>query len=407
MAVATMSDLTYIGRQSIYDANDDVFGYELLYRNSEQNWADITDDNHATAELLSNVFTSIGLDTLVGNKRAFVNMPREFLLGNYPLPEIKQQLVIEILEHVQPDADVLAALKKLKQQGYTLALDDYVFEQHLEPFLEIADIIKIDIMASGMDGMAERVVELQAYNVELLAEKVETAEEAQVCRDLGFKYFQGYYFSRPKIVSGKKITGNQLATMQLMSELNRADVTTEELAALIQQDIAISYKLLRYVNSAMYSFNREIESIRDAIVVLGMKALVKLVNMVAIGSMGEINDEAYRTAMFRARMCEAMAQEAGHKTDAPTYFLVGLFSNLDALLGVPMPDVLDMLPLADEIKQALLDHTGGYGETLATVIAYEQDDFDNLDSGELDPQQIVDCYIKAIAWADGVSDLVA
>jgi len=402
-----VSDLTYVGRQSIFDADDAVFGYELLYRNSEQNWAEISDDNHATAELLSNVFTSIGLDSLVGNKRAFVNMPREFLLGNYPLPEIKQQLVIEILEHVQPDADVLAALRNLKQQGYTLALDDYVFEQHMEPFLEVADIIKIDVMASGMDDMAERVTGLQRYNVELLAEKVETAAEMQTCRDLGFKYFQGYYFSRPKIISGKKITGNQLVTMQLLSTLNSVNVNTDELVELIQQDIAISYKLLRYVNSAMYTFNREIESIRDAIVVLGMTALVKLVNMVAINSMGELNDEAYRTAMFRARMCETMAEEAGHKADASTYFLVGLFSNLDALLGVPMAEVMNRLPLADGIKQALLDHTGHYGEILATVKAYEQDDFENLHSNELEPQQIVDCYIKAIVWADGISDLVA
>ena len=402
-----MSDLTYVGRQPIYAVDDTVFAYELLYRNSEQNWADIDDDNHATAELLSNVFTSIGLDTLVGDKRAFINTPREFLLGEYPLPEIKQQVVIEILEHVQPDADVLAALQKLKNQGYTLALDDYVFEQHLEPFLELADIIKIDIMASGIDNLADRVSGLDRYDVELLAEKVETEEEVQTCRDLGFKYFQGYYFAKPKVVSGKKITGNQLATMQLLTELNRADVTTEELAALIQQDIAISYKLLRYVNSAMYNFNREIESIRDAIVVLGMTALVKLVNMVAIGSMGTVKGDDYRSAMFRARMCETLAIKTGQKKEAPSYFLVGLFSSLDRLLGVPMDEVLGMLPLAEEIKRAISDHTGMFGEILAAVIAYELDDFDNLANSSLDPQQVIDCYVQAIAWADETSDLVA
>lgn len=402
-----MSDFTYVGRQSIFDAEDEVFAYELLYRSSEQNWADISDDNHATAELLSNVFTSIGLDTLVGNKRAFVNMPREFLLGNYPMPEIKHQLVIEILENVLPTPEVLEALQLLKHQGYTLALDDYVFEQHLEPFLDVADIIKIDIMASGVDGLAERVQQLKPYNVELLAEKVETAVEVEICRDLGFKYFQGYYFAKPKVISGKKITGNQLATVQLISELNRPGVTTEELAKLIQQDIAISYKLLRYVNSAMYSFSRKIESIRDAIVVLGMDALVKLVNMVAIGSIGDIHAESYRTAMFRAKMCEVIALETGSRSDASTYFLVGLFSNLDALLGVPIDEVLRLLPLADEIKLAITDHSGPYGEILAIVLAYELDDFDNLKSERLDQQQVVDCYIKAIAWADGASDLVA
>lgn len=402
-----MSDLTYVGRQPIYAADDTVFAYELLYRNSKENWADIDDDNHATAELLSNVFTSIGLDTLVGDRRAFINMPREFLLGEYPLPEIKQQVVIEILEHVKPDADVLDALRNLKQQGYTLALDDYVFEEHLEPFLELADIIKIDIMASGVDTLADRVSELARYKVELLAEKVETEDEVRICRELGFAYFQGYHFAKPKVVSGKKITGNQLATMQLLSELNRADVTIDELTDLIQQDIAISYKLLRYVNSAMYSFNREIDSIRDAIVVLGVNTLVKLVNMVAIGSMGAVNGDDYRSAMFRARMCERLAIATGKKDEGASYFLVGLFSSLDRLLGVPMEEVLVMLPLADDIKLAISDHSGRYGEILAAVIAYELDDFDNLADNSLDPQQVIDCYVEAIAWADESSALVA
>ena len=284
-----MSDLTYVGRQSIYDANGDVFGYELLYRDSEQNWADIADHSHATASLLNNVFTSIGLESLVGDKRAFINMPTEFLLGEYPLPETRQQLVIEILEHVKPDADVLVALKKLKQQGYTLALDDYVFEEHLEPFLEIADIIKVDISASGLENLSEQVAQLRAYDVELLAEKIETEAEVQTCRDLGFRYFQGYYFSRPEVVSGRNVATDQLATVQWLSELNYADVTADQLADLIQQDDAISDKLLRYLNSAMYSFNREIESVRDAFVVLGLEALVKLVNLVAVGSVGDIN----------------------------------------------------------------------------------------------------------------------
>ncbi len=402
-----MSNLTYVGRQAIFDADQSVFAYELLYRNSEQNYAEISDDNHATAELLSNVFTSIGLENLVGNKRAFVNMPREFLLGDYPMPEIKQQLVVEILEHVDPDEAVLRALKELKQQGYILALDDYVFEERLEPFLKLADIIKIDIMASGLEGLSDRVKALSRYNVKLLAEKVETAEEVEACKQLGVSYFQGYFFAKPKVVSGKKITGNQLATMQLLSELNRADVTTDELVELIQQDIAISYKLLRYVNSAIYSFNREIESIRDAIVVLGMNALVKLVNMVAIGGLGDVNQEAYRTAMFRARMCETMALEMGRKAEAPSYFLVGLFSNLDALLGVPMDELLDLLPLAADIKQALTDHRGEFGQVLATALAYEREDFSDLKNMGLEQQLIIDCYIRSIAWADQSSDLVA
>ena len=402
-----MTNVTYVGRQSIFDINEEIFAFELLYREGEDNFANITDHNLATAELLNNVFTSIGLEHLVGDKPAFVNMPRDFLLGDYPIPELTDQLVIEILEHVEPDAEVIAALSALKQKGYLLALDDYVFEPHMEPFLALADIIKLDIMQLGLDGLAEKVEKLRPHNVRLLAEKVETAEEVGACRQLGFDYFQGYYFSRPKIVSGRQITGNQIAVMQMLTLLNDPNVDTDELSELVQQDIAVSYKLLRYMNSAMYSFSREIESIREAIVMLGQSALVKLVNMVAIGNMEDINNEAYRTAMFRARMCETIALELGHKQDVSSFFLVGLFSNLDALLGVSMDSVLKMLPLADDIRLALTEQRGRYGETLACVLAYEGANIAELQNPIIDNQLIVDCYIKAINWADSACDLIA
>ena len=402
-----MTDLTYVGRQSIFDANEEIFAFELLYRDGEENFANITDENHATAELLNNVFTSIGLENLVGDKRAFVNMPRDFLVGDYPIPELTDQLVVEILEHVEPEEEVLLALSALKKKGYLLALDDYVFEPHMEPFLELADIIKLDILALGLDGLPEKVEKLRKYDVKLLAEKVESAEEVEACKQLGFHYFQGYYFSKPKVVSGRQITGNQLAVIEMLTLLNDPNVSTDELSEVIQQDIAISYKLLRYMNSAMYSFSREIESIREAIVMMGLTALVKLVNMVAIGNMDEINNEAYRTAMFRARMCEAIALELGYKQDASSFFLVGLFSNLDALLGVSMADVLKMLPLADDIREGLTEHTGRYGETLACVLAYEGANIAELQNPIIDNQLIVDCYIKAINWADSACEIIA
>ena len=186
-----MPDLIYVGRQSIFDRDFNVSAYELLYRSNNVNSVDVDDHSLATAELLSNVFTSIGFEDLVGDKPAFINMPREFLVGSYPIPEIHSNIVIEILEHVEPDEEVMDALLILKKRGYTLALDDYIFDPVHEPFLKIVDIIKLDVADIGLDQLSEKLPELKQYGARLLAEKVETESEAEQCLALGFDLFQG------------------------------------------------------------------------------------------------------------------------------------------------------------------------------------------------------------------------
>lgn len=395
-----MSNFTYVGRQAIYDRQAEVVAYELLYRNSELNRAEIGDHNQATAELLANVFTSIGLDSLVGGKPAFVNMPKDFLLGHYPLPELRSQLVVEILEHVEPEESVIAALKDIKARGYTLALDDYVFDEHLTPFLELADIIKVDVMAAGVAVLEQKSTDLGRYQVRLLAEKVETREEVELCRRLGFELYQGYYYCKPQVVTGRKIEGNQLALLEVMQKLTNPKVTVEELAELIQRDVALSYKLLRYVNSAMYAFSRVISSVREAVVILGLNTLIKVVNMILIGGLGQNNQELYRATVLRGRMCEELAIRLGRKEESATYFMAGLFSNLDALLGIPMAELIEQLPLSETVKQALAEGRGELGEVLQLVIGYERG-ADHLLRGEALPaREIVDCYLGALTWAD-------
>ena len=244
-----MPDLTYVGRQSIYDREFTVAAYELLYRSDNNNFVDIEDHSLATAELLSNVFASIGFEELIGDKTAFINMPREFLVGSHPIPEISSNLVIEVLEHVEPDEEVIDALLMLKKRGYTLALDDYNFDPWHEPYLNVVDIIKLDVADIGVDRLSHKMTQLKQYNVKLLAEKVETEKEAQQCLAMGFDLFQGYYFSYPKIVTGRKISGNQIAIVELANKFHQPNVSVEELTELVSHDVALSYKLLRYVIS--------------------------------------------------------------------------------------------------------------------------------------------------------------
>jgi len=394
-----MADLIYVGRQSIYDRDFNVAAYELLYRSDSNNFVDIDDHGLATAELLSNVFTSIGFEDLVGDKPAFINMPREFLVGSYPIPDINSNIVIEILEHVEPDEEVMDALLILKKRGYTLALDDYIFDPLHEPFLKIVDIIKLDVADVGIDQLSQKIDQLKKYNVKLLAEKVETESEAEQCLAMGFDMFQGYYFSRPKIVTGRKISGNQISIVQLANKLHQPNVEVSKLTELISHDVALSYKLLRYVNSAMYGFEREITSIDETVFILGLDTLVRLVHVVMAGSFSEDSTHILESALVRALMCEAMALELGKKSEKGTYFMMGLFSRLDALLGVPLTEALEDLPIGEDVKQALLDGSGELGKVLSMVVDYCEGDISDVPAAPVDSKRLMEFYLDVVPMA--------
>jgi len=395
-----MPDLIYVGRQSIYDRDFNVAAYELLYRSDSNNYVDVDDHGLATAELLSNVFTSIGFEDLVGDKTAFINMPREFLVGSYPIPEVNSNIVVEILEHVEPDEEVMDALLTLKKRGYTLALDDYIFDPLHEPYLNIVDIIKLDVADIGIEQLSNKIAQLKKYNVKLLAEKVETESEAEQCLAMGFDFFQGYYFSYPKIVSGRKISGNQIAIVELANKLHQPNIDVTELTELISHDVSLSYKLLRYVNSAMYGFEREISSIDETVFILGLDTLVRLVHVVMAGSFGSDNAHILESALVRALMCEALAVELAKNSEKGTYFMMGLFSRLDALLGIPLHSALEELPIGAEVKQALLDGSGELGNVLTMVIDYCEASFtDNTLTTLVDSKRLMEFYLDVVPMA--------
>ena len=397
-----MPDLIYVGRQSIYDRDYNVAAYELLYRSDSDNFVDVDDHGLATAELLSNVFTSIGFDDLVGDKPAFINMPREFLVGSYPIPDINSNIVIEILEHVEPDEEVMDALLSLKKRGYTLALDDYIFDPLHEPYLGIVDIIKLDVADIGIEQLRDKIAQLKKYNVKLLAEKVETESEAEQCLAMGFDFFQGYYFSHPKVVSGKKISGNQISIVELANKLHQPNLEVSKLTELISHDVALSYKLLRYVNSAMYGFEREITSIDETVFILGLDTLVRLVHVVMAGSFSEDNTHILESALVRALMCEALAVELAKKSEKGTFFMMGLFSRLDALLGVSLTEALEELPIREDVKMALRDGSGELGQVLRMVVAYCEGDASitpDISAAPMDSRRLMEFYLDVVPIA--------
>ena len=395
-----MSEI-FIGRQPIYDRKLGVYAYELLFRAAEVNAAQITDGDKATSDVIINTFLEIGLDNIVSNRLAFINLTRPFFVNEHSISLPKDRVVLELLEDIEADEDVVAGVRRLSEQGYTIALDDFIYHESLQPLVKLADIIKIDIMALGKDDIRDHVQTLRAQPLKLLAEKVETQEEFDYCMDLGFDYFQGYFFAQPKVIRGQRLPNNRLAILKLLSQLQDPDITPQLMENLIAQDVAFSYRILRYVNSAAFAMPRKVESIQQAVVILGLQSIKSWTTLLAMSQVDNKPTELVVTAMVRAKMAEEMARS--QQIENPeSFFTVGLFSALDALMDNTMEEILTQLPLADHISDALLHRKGIHGEVLSCVLAYERGQWSSIKCDQLGKGQIRDCYLTALQWAGDV-----
>jgi EAL and modified HD-GYP domain-containing signal transduction protein len=396
----------FVGRQPIYNRELEVVAYELLFRSGESNQAGCVDGDQATSQVIHNTFVEIGLDTIVGEKLAFINFTRGFILQDYAAVFPAHRVVIEVLEDIAVDAKLLTAIRALSVQGYTIALDDFVFRDHLRPLVELADIVKVDILALDRPTLQDNAARLRQYNVKLLAEKVETRDDFDFCRHLGFDYFQGYFLCHPDIVKGQRSPANRLSVLRLLAKLQAPEIEFDELEAMISQDVVLSYKLLRLINAAIYGLPKKVESIRQALLLLGTRFITAWVSLITLTGIDDKPRELMVTALLRGKMCELLAQ-AMQLPGKDIYFTIGLFSVLDAILDLPMSEVLKPLPLAEDISHALLSHEGIMGQTLHCVIAYERGQWDAVTCHELDRGVIKDAYLQAIAWAATVSDELA
>ncbi len=395
----------FVGRQPIFDVNLNVFAYELLYRAAPNaaNSAGAIDGEHATTTTIINTFVEIGLDKLVRDKLAAINLTEQFLLNDNRLPFSPRQVILEILEDVPVTPALISAVQRLVEKGYIIALDDYLYNSAHAPLLNLAEIVKIDLLALDEQQLKEHVRELKKYNVKLIAEKIETPQEYLYCRELGFDYFQGYFLSRPQIISAEKLPANRLTVLNLLAVLHNPDSDADDLAEAINTDVTTSYKLLKMINSAAFNLSREIASIQQGVLLLGRRKLSSWASMLSMSSLSDRPSEILRTAMIRAKMCELMAEKSKER-DIDRYFTVGLFSALDLLLQRPLPKLLEPLPLSDEILDGLLYHKGRLGDVLSCVMAYEISDWRNVKLNGLTTDDILVCNIEAVTWANGVLD---
>ncbi len=388
----------FIGRQPILDRNQDVYAYELLYRAGEKNAAGVIDGEQATSQVIVNTFMEFGLRRLIGDRLAFLNVTRSFLLDCDNMPLSSEQLGFELPEDATADEELLSTVSALSEQGYKIVLDNFHFREENLPLVKLADLVKIDIRTFDGETLKDYIRKLRPFKVKIIADKVETQDDFASCRSMGFDFFQGYFLAKPAVLKKRGVVPSQLAMLRLLAALQQPTVTIKELENLIAQDLALSYKLLRLINSAYFGLPNKIESIRRAVIYLGLQPIKRWVRLMALSGVERKPPELLATALYRAKMCELLGSAAGYK-DADSYFTVGLFSMLDAFLHLPMEQILEELPLAPELTAALVYGKGPMGQALQCVLAHERADWSSVTFAHLSPGNISEVFVQAAEWS--------
>lgn len=390
-----------VGRQPILDRRQHVYGYELLYRSEDKGPAPGLDGNLATARTLLYTFVEFGIKRLVGSHRLFVNFTQTFFTEIQPLPLDKKRLVIEVLEDIHIAPEIVEGIRAHHDAGYVIALDDYRFEPHWQPLLPYCKIIKVDIRGLDLQAHAEQIGTLKSLGLLLLAEKVETQEEFKLCLQMGFDLFQGYFFAKPQVVTSTALQSNQILLLKIIARLNDSDCEIEELASLVSQDPTLSFKILRFINSVALGLRRKVQSIKEAVVYIGMQRLRAWATLFVMAGMSTKTPEIITVALVRAEFCQLL-RKAFSQGNPDEGYTIGLLSILDALLDQPMKDLARDLPLPKEMIDALIKHTGAYGHDLEWALALEQGELPQSVSDALPAAQLNAIYIEALIKAEEI-----
>lgn len=395
----------YIARQPIFNREYKIYGYELLYRDSFENaFNGQLSDDVATSLLLMNSYFSFGLNNLVGESRAFINFDKQLI--NHDVAELlnKNNVVIEILETVVPDKMFMSKLRNLKTKGYKLALDDYAVGYKYEDILKYIDIVKVDFMASTQEEIEKLVVNLKQQGIEILAEKVETKEEFEWAKNLGFDYFQGYFFERPSIQKRKKLDQNGLLYVRLLAELNVDEPDYKKLSNIILTDVGLTYKLLKLANSNSKPVS-PIKSISQALAVLGIKRFRKWLSLAMVQKMSnQETNELLKYGLIRSSLLQSIALNSSFKKYMEEVSLLGILSILDGVLQMDMEKALESLPIDDVLKETLLGKDTIYKPIMDLCFAYEKGEFGSVEESsnhiKYDINLLPEHYVAAISWTD-------
>lgn len=396
-------DQVHVARQPILDARQQVFGYELLYRAAAADQSCVEGHGNVSARVIGDALLGIGFDTLTDGRRAFINLDMHTLLADASGLLDPEQVVLEILESVEVTPEVIEMCTSLRERGYAIALDDFVPGSAAEALVPLARFVKLDVLSLADDQLQPTTKRLLAAGVTVVAEKVETAAVFERARTAGCSLFQGYYFCRPVTFSGTALPANQLTQMRLVAALNQPSVSLGAIEDLLKHDASLSYRVLRSVNSAGFGLRREVHSIREALLLLGLDQVRKWSSIWALAGLNKGPGELVTMTVIRARCCELIGLALDRSDNGAAYFLLGLCSLLDALLGHPMDVVTKELPLDPEILEALLGEGNGARQALDAVVHFEQGRWEEAaaitSALGLAADSLPDAYADALGWA--------
>ena len=392
----------YVGRQPIFDRHSNVFGYELLYRRSMNNFYEGVDGNQATRDLIYNAFFAMQIDDLTEGKVGFINFTDAMVRDLVPEILPKEQLVIEILENSIVDHDLIQACKSLKEKGYILALDDFVLNPSFEPLLELVDIIKIEFPNVSLETQ-RNLINKYKHKIKFLAERLETREEYNVALQMGYDYFQGFFFSKPVIYKQNDIGVLNTSILNIIHQLRTLDPDYDRIAQAVELDVGLSYKVIRLSNTISFGARYSIRSVRQALVRIGILELRRWFNVLLLKDLQQVeNHELIKQSLVRAHLMENLAQYCEAKEQSLDYLLTGMFSSIDVLLSKPMEEVLMGMPLVDTVKAALLGEENDLKHVLDFVKRYEAMDINpetfDFPLGKIDLESFNGHYIEALRW---------
>ena len=404
---------TFVARQPIFDTKNDVYAYELLYRkDAVKNFYDMSSDpDQASKHTLINSFLEIGLDKLTGGRKAFVNFTKHLLLDGTPELLSPELLTVEILENISPTPEILDACARMKRNGFQIALDDFVFSEINHVFFDYADIIKVDFLQTPLSDIARLVQTLRDRQksgkhvrpIKLLAEKIENKDIFNTALEMGFEYFQGYYFSKPVIVAGHSINPATINRMRLIQISMKKDFCFDDVADVVKHDVALSYRLLQFVNSANFGFRTVISNIQQALVVLGIAEVRKWMALICLIELNQDKTpELTRMSLIRARFLELVALFSGNVKRAETFYLLGMFSLMDTIMEMPMTEVFSQIHVDESVSGPLISQSGSDYELLHLIELYEKGDFDSAaaqaETLSLPESRLADAYLEAVQW---------
>lgn len=391
----------YVGRQAIFDRRLDVVGYELLYRDSEENRARFDDVTQASAQTMLNAFVEIGLDNLVGGVPAYVNMAADFLLGTYPIPLPPERTVIEVLENIPVTPALIDGLRGLRARGFKIALDDFVLTDETRPLLDVANIIKVSMLGVPRDEIAAQYAALKPSGAIMLAEKISTHDELVFVRNLGFYYFQGFFLEMPIVTRTSRLPHDRAKLLRLLAMLYDQKLNLRAIEGLVASEVGLGVRLLKLASSVAMSRGAPVGSIQQALGRLGIQQVAALIVLVLASGFDDKPLELARQVLIRARMCELLARTATMPADE--MFTAGLLSLLDAILDRPLPEILDQLPLSTLVRDALKQGSNTPPARIVDTVRHQaRGDLGALSSTGLSAQAVFMAWYEAVRWADDI-----